>query len=154
LIDTGSRLNFISRKRAEYLNKATLKIKINYANNTTMEVSEYLEALVKLKALPGIEFKTKFYVLDTLSVDVILGIEFLYKNSIIINFEDLTLYCEERSIEILESNDKLQEFDSIYFEIAKNVSLLHFNENTIENVVKKTKKLMSKHEILKWKNVN
>ena len=104
LVDTGSRLNFMSQRcinelKGIKIQEVTQPFKMITANNETVKVDKYVDLIFAIDQLPNINFKTKFYILENMPCDCNVGLQFLKEHRSSIDIENEGIKTEDHIIE-------------------------------------------------------
>ncbi|KAG0436138.1 Transposon Tf2-9 polyprotein [Dictyocoela muelleri] len=102
-IDTGSNMNFISYKKAKCIPQKQIKchpITIILGNGIVHKVDKFIYLELSLQKSSSAQFKTKFFILEKLPCDIIIGLEFLQKFRSSIDLENMKLKLDDIEIPI------------------------------------------------------
>lgn len=103
LIDTGSEANYLSTEFFQTLkttSDSTAPMKIISADGTEKMANQTKELHVVLQKIPNTTFKVKFILLEGLSFDAILGLDFLRSCQALINLKENTVALDNQEIEL------------------------------------------------------
>lgn len=135
LIDTGSKLNYISKETAYNLRISNLKPleepkTMVTANNTQEEISQCIDLEFSIKSLPDIIFQEKFFVVARMPIQANLGYEFLKKHNCLLNIKNKEIKLNNYIVQY----DRTQE-ESIDSEVRqaihdKNITIKEHNKTT------------------------
>ena len=144
LLDSGSDESYIQEETALEMNLETenTKIKtIEVANNETVKVEKKVEVLLELKSTPAAEYKMDLYLMKNMSIEVILGMDFLQKFSCILNFKEPLLTIDGHAVELeTDKNMWSDSPDKILDEKSKVCCVKMSPEERIKQVVMESKK--------------
>ncbi|KAG0440857.1 hypothetical protein DMUE_1450 [Dictyocoela muelleri] len=116
----------IKRMKIEIKNYPEISLKVG--NGDILKISKYVECLLEFKKIKNVKFKVKLFCSPNLPNDIILGNDFMIRNNVIIDFNQMFIKIDNFEIEI-EPN-KYDSIDNIESELIKNVAI-HKSENDI-----------------------
>ncbi|KAI5153692.1 hypothetical protein ENBRE01_3227, partial [Enteropsectra breve] len=143
-LDTGADENYISESLAAQINHAQVKRgdpkTIQLANGTSIETDSCLSAAISFEALKNISITETFRVIPSkLDNYAILGLKFLDKNDVVIDFKSKILKIQSNYIVLPTRNNKeLNIYDQQLFEKLHATGQLNKEnyEQELENFIK------------------
>ncbi|KAG0436253.1 hypothetical protein DMUE_4317 [Dictyocoela muelleri] len=143
LIDTGASYNFIPVYLAEELNLETRQIEEEIQVETASGESIMSSSIVRLEFYlnedKNCRYKTDFYLFNSRSRNIILGMQFLKDNDAIINLKDNYIKIDNREYEIYYEETKLDEHEQTIAAKSAVFSMSH-SDVDFKELVKKLKK--------------
>ncbi|KAF9760596.1 Retrovirus-related Pol polyprotein from transposon, partial [Nosema granulosis] len=119
MVDTGASRNYINANLIKELNLEMVEeepLEVMTANGAKVRLNDVVNCKLILDGIKKV-YNCTFYVLQECASDVILGNEFIFNNSVILDFKRNIIRIEEEELKILKENEEdVEELDKIFYE--------------------------------------